>query len=586
MKLTSTFLLPLLGGLLLSLAAVSLARAATPPKIGIRGVDGEILTNISKALSFPDGLISDGTINQLWLNRYIRLAPAKVARALEPFGYYAAKVDIRVDRLATPLAIQITIDPGLPVRIATRRLEIVGFQHKELRQALDRFPLAPGSIVQHLPYEKAKAELQAIAVGLGYLDATYSSHQIRIDRGNNTAHLELVLDTGPRYRFGPIRIHGGEDYPEKFLRRYLVARQGEFFSYPELGKTQQQFLDSDRFGSVLIAPQRQESENHQVPVEIRLETKAPKRLRPGVGYGTDTGARFFLRYQEVNAWHLGHEFTTDLLLAERKQNLIANYLFPGYRNLDSMFALRGGYQAEDLDTYETHYVFAEAEQLYGFSEGRVGSMFVRFQHESSTISGEEITTGMVVPGVRLRMGKLVDPVRPQKGYRLSLEVRGAWDVMFSEISLFQALGDINVIYPFPWQTYLRLRGSAGTSVQKNDFADIPASLRFFAGGDNSVRGYAFRSLGPTNAQGEVIGGKNLLVGSIELEKRFLQDWGAAAFYDAGNAFNSPTDYTLAEAVGIGLRYFTPVGPARIDLARTIRADKANYRIHLGLGVGW
>jgi len=573
-------------GILLSLAAALPARAASSPEIKIIGVTGDALANVTEALSPPAGLFSDGKTNTLWLNRYVRQAPAKVKRALEPYGYYDAKVDIKVDRQATPPTIAVTVDPGPPVRIATRHLEITGFQHPELLQKLDRFPLAPGSVLLHPLYEKAKAELQALAVDLGYLDASFTKHQILVDREKKTANLDLVLDTGQLYRFGEIRLSGGEEYPERFLRRYLLVHRGDVFSFTELGKTQQQFLDSDRFSNVIMAPQRQESIDEEVPVEIRLESKAPKRLRPGLGYGTDTGARFFLRYQDVNVLRLGHEFTTDLLVAQRQSNLIANYLIPGYRNVDTLLALRGGYQSEDLDAYETSYIFAEAEQLYGFTEGRVGSIFVRFQQESSTISGEDISTGTMMPGLRFRISKLDDPVRPKKGYRMTMEVRGTWDALVSDISLVQVLSDINWIYPMPWRTFLRLRGSGAATLQKNDFEELPASLRFFTGGDRSVRGYAYQSLGPTDDKGAVIGGKHLLVGSVELEKRFFQSWGVAAFYDVGNAFNNLSNFDLAEAAGIGLRYFTPVGPARIDLARTLNAEPNNYRVHIGLGIGW
>jgi translocation and assembly module TamA len=586
MKRYSTILSALLGLLLLSLVAVPQVVAESTLELQILGVSDSALANVTEALQPPAGLISDGKLNTLWLNRYLRQAPAKVARALEPFGYYTAKVALQVDRQTTPPTIRVTIDPGTPVRIASRHLDIVGDQPSELLQKLARFPLAPGDVLLHLPYEQAKAELLALAVDLGYLDASFSSHQIRVSREAGTADLELVLATGPRYRFGAIGLTGGEEYPERFLRRYLTARQGDIFSYSELGKTQQRLLDSDRFSNVIIAPQREDARDEAVPVEIRLDSKAPIRLRPGIGYGTDTGARIFLRYQDVNVGGLGHELTGDLLVAERKQNLLGSYLFPGYRNIDTQLALRGGYQEETLDAYETSYVFAEAEQLYGFTEGRVGSMFVRFQQESSTISGEEISTGTLMPGLRFRVGKLDDPIRPKQGYHLSLEIRGTWSALISDVTLLQALGDINWITPLPWRTYLNLRGSAATTVQQDDFAELPASLRFFAGGDHSVRGYAYQSLGPTNELGEVVGGKNLLVGSVELEKRFLQSWGAALFYDVGNAFNNLGSYELAHAVGVGVRYFTPVGPARIDLARTLGTDKDGFRLHIGLGVGW
>ena len=573
--------------LLLSLVAASPVCAELPKNISIQGLSGEALANVSEALRTTSGLFSGEKVNPLWLNRYLRLAPERIAQALEPFGYYSSLVEINTDRTSSPPTIQIIIDPGEPVHISTRHLDIVGTRHDALLKQLDLFPLELGSILMHLRYEQAKAELQAFAVDLGFLDARFTRHQILVDRENNSAHLELVLDTGPQFLFGEISIVGGEDYPQRFLRRYLSARRGEIFSHADLGKTQQQFLDSDRFSTAVAIQLREEQqENNQIPVEIRLQAKARKRLRPGIGYGTDTGARAFLRYQDVNLWHLGHNFTTDLLVAERQQNLIGSYLMPSYRNIDTMLALRGGYYAENLDVYDTSYLFAEAEQIYGFNKGRVGSFYVRLQTESSTISGEEITTGTLMPGLRFRMGKLDEPLRPKRGYHLSLEVRGTREELFSEISLLQALGNVNWIYPLPWRTYLRVRGNAATTMQKNDFDEMPASLRFFTGGDRSVRGYAYQSLGPTNAVGEVVGGKHLLVGSIEFEKRFLKNWGTAIFYDAGNSFDILADYELAEAAGLGLRYFTPIGPVRVDLARTINADRNRYRLHIGLGVGW
>jgi translocation and assembly module TamA len=581
---------PLLNILILLLALLlvtsSQAQADSAPELRITGVTGAALSNVTETLRLPPGLFAGGKINNIWLNRYLRQAPEKASRALEPFGYYAAKVEVKVDRQAVKPVILVDVTLGPQVTIATRRLEIVGERPTPLLQKLDNFPIKLGSPLLHLPYEKAKAELRALAVDLGFLDARFSSHRILVDRLAASADLDLVLETGPRYRFGAINLSGGEEYPQRFLRRYLTAHQGDIFSFSELGKTQQQLLDSDRFSNVMITPQREDAVDDAVPVAIRLESKAPKRLRPGIGYGTDTGGRLFLRYQDVNVWGLGHELTGDLLVAERQQNLLGRYQLPGYRNIDTQLALSGGYKAENLDTYETDYVFAEAEQLYGFTEGRVGSLFVRFQQESSTISGEKISTGTLMPGLRFRMGKLDDPIRPKQGYHLSLEVRGAWDKLLSDVTLLQALGDINWIYPLPWRSYLYLRGSAAATLQQDAFAELPASLRFFAGGDRSVRGYAYQSLGPTNDLGEVIGGKNLLVGSVELEKRFFQNWGAALFYDVGNAFNNLGNYELAHGAGVGLRYFTPVGPARIDLARTIGADQDSYRLHIGLGVGW
>jgi translocation and assembly module TamA len=121
-------------------------------------------------------------------------------------------------------------------------------------------------------------------------------------------------------------------------------------------------------------------------------------------------------------------------------------------------------------------------------------------------------------------------------------------------------------------------------MQEETIADIPASLRFFTGGDRSVRGYKYLSLGPENNKGEVVGGKHLLVGSVELERALFSDWGIAAFYDAGNSFDSLTDIRLFQGAGMGIRYYTQIGAIRLDLARQIDVDDPDFRIHFGIGI--
>ncbi len=556
-------------------------------RLEIEGLEGEVLENVRIALELPPGLGREGKVNPLWLRRFRQGIAGKVARALEPFGYYSPRSEVAQEETAPgQYLLRVSIDPGQPVRVVGRQLEIAGHRHRRLVRRLDDFPLAPGDVLRHDLYEQGKAELRGLAVSLGYLDAGFSRHRIEVEREARSAEVFLTLETGPRYFFGNVEIAGAPDYPERFLRRYLTVRPGEVFSYEKLGKTQQHFLDSDRFRNVIVNPRPDEAENQRVPVTVELEPSSRIRLRPGIGYGTDTEARFTLRYQDVNLFHLGHEFSVDLLAAQLQQKLTANYLIPGYRNIDTLLALRAGYQREDLEAYETQYLFTEVEQIYGFTQGRTGSVFVRYQKENSTVAEDDVRSTFLMPGLRFTQVRYNDPMRPSKGHRFRLEVRGTHVDLLSDVTLLQVLGDGNLLIPLPWRLYLHLRGSAGYSIQNNEIEDVPASLRFFTGGDQSVRGYTYQSLGPKNDAGDTVGGKHLLVGSVELEKRFGAHWGLALFYDAGNAFDSFSDYTLAEAAGLGVRYYSPVGPIRVDLARTVGEPDPSLRLHVGIGLGW
>lgn len=543
-------------------------------------------SNLEIALQPPPRLLQGDQLNPLWLRRFLRQVPGRAASALEPYGYYSPEVTTRLDRQSRPPKLLVTVDPGPPVRITSRHLAIEGAKPAALERLLEKFPLKVGDILDQPRYEAAKAELQAQAQDLGYLDAAFSRHLLRVDPHQHSAELDLVLTTGPRYRFGAITLKGAERYPRGFLRRYLAVQPGEPFSYAGLGHTQQQLLDSDRFRRVQVTPQRDRATDGKIPVEINLDPGPSQQLRPGIGYGTDTGARLSTRYQNLNLFRSGEELHLDLLLAQIQQNFTASYIIPHERNADSLFALRGGSLHDHPESYETRQIFVEGEEVRALGGGRTGSFYLRYQQERSQIQTQDLRSESLLPGIRFRKLSVDDPVRPRRAYRWSLETRGTLAGILSDITLLQVFGDLQAIVPLPWRSYLHLRGNWGVTFQTDPLRDVPASLRFFAGGDRSVRGYAYQSLGPVDAAGQVVGGKNLAVGSIELERRWLANWGTALFFDIGNAFNTLGTIDFARGAGLGLRYYTPVGPLRIDLARTIGAEHDHYRLHLGLGVGW
>jgi translocation and assembly module TamA len=310
------------------------------------------------------------------------------------------------------------------------------------------------------------------------------------------------------------------------------------------------------------------------------------RLRPGIGYGTDTGARVSLDYRHLNLWGAAHELVGKMLIAEWRQQLETTYIIPDRRRLDSLTLLTIGTEREDVDTYYRREVFGEVEYRRSFGRRYNGSLFVRMTSERSRIADNDKRTQLLLQGFRLGWQKLDHPLTPERGSKVQIEMQGADENWFSDTSLLQLTVDAATLIPLPqrFSVFIRLRG--GTTWHRNEFNNLPVSLRYFAGGDRSVRGFKYNSLGPVNEEGEVVGGKHLLVGSVELEKRFLQQWGAAIFYDIGNAFDSFNDYQLKQGAGGGLRYFTQIGAIRLDLARQLGETNNGYRLHFSLGLAW
>ena len=576
--------------LLLLLLLSAFARAAEPLEIDVSGISQEeALANVRAALVLPPGLVENGQVELLWLERFEEQLPERVRQALEPYGYYEAEVSSQRQTTGPGrYRLQVTVVPGEPVRLTAVqvRLSGAGASEPRLQRLAADFPLRVGGVLRQDIYETAKGTLKARVLDLGYLDAAFSVQMILLQRQERQAEIDLELVTGERYHFGAARIEDATDYPSPFLRRYLAFSSGEVFSYPRLGQTQLNFLDSDRFREVIITPRKDQVEALRVPIELKLVPAARRRLRPGIGYGTDTGARTSLNYRDLNVLHRGHEFNADLSIAERRQALTASYILPGLKNLDTQTALRTGFVREDLVTYETRSLFAEIEEQHGFSGGRVGSLYLRLLQENFIVADQDNLSRMILPGIRFRHNGYADPVRPKKGFRYSLEARGAHQALGSDTGLLQLLAGGNAIIPLPGRLKLLLRAQGGTTWKNEPLAEIPASLRFFAGGDQSVRGYAYQSLGPTDASGKVVGGEHLAVGSVELEAALGEDWGVAAFFDLGNAFNSLLEIDWARGAGIGMRRYTVIGPIKIDLARQVGIANPAYRLHLGVGFVW
>ncbi len=561
--------------------------AQEPLEVVVRGVENDLLLNVQAVLAPPPGLVREGMVDRLWLERFRRQAPQIARRALEPFGYYAAQVSARLEVLERDrYRLVVDVDPGRPVRLEMVRVELQGpgARQEVLRERVGDFPLRRGHVLRHDLYEEGKGSLQARAVDLGYLDADFVTHEVRVFLAEHRAEIELVLETGPRYYFGEVEMVGAEEYPESFLRRHLAFRFGETFSFPLLGQTQVNFLDSDRFRDVIITPRQDLAEDHHVPIHIRLTPLAPKRLRPGIGYATDTGARFTARYQDVNVWGLGHEFDNELTIAQQRQTFGSAYIIPSTRNVESQTALRGALQEDDL--LDTRTILTEIERIRAFPRGRRGSVFLRLQQDDFTQEGRDITARVVLPGVRFSQRRGVAAARPTQGYRYVLELRGTHEAIGSDTSLLQFLAGGNGLVDLPGRFSLLLRAQTGVTLQADPLQEVPPTLRFFAGGDQSIRGYAFQSVGTRDSTGEVVGGRHLLVGSIELERAVGESWGVAGFYDVGDAYNNLEDVEWRQAAGLGVRYYTIVGPIKIDVARQIGVANPSYRLHITVGLGW
>jgi translocation and assembly module TamA len=482
--------------------------AAEPVEVIVEGLEGDTLKNVQAGLALPPGLVQEGRVNPLWLKLFERQIPEKVRQALKPFGYYNPQIRVSLEAIQEGLfRLRVYVEPGDPVRVSSAKIELrgSGSQEQKLKGLVEAFSLKEGDILRQDKYEDAKGALKARALELGYLDADFSVHEIRVSQGEGKASIELVLETGSQYYFGEVTFAGASNYPEPFLRRYLAFRAGEVFSYSKIAQTQLNLINSDRFKEASIEAIKEESQDLRIPVKINLAPSKPKRLRFGVGYETDLGARLSARYQDLNFKLRGHELDSELNLSQRLQGFVTSYVWPGQKDLDSKTSFKLGIQREDTETYTSRSVFLGPEYVHSFAHssgllhslgrGSIGSVYLQARLEDYTIGEEDGRSRLFMPGLRFSRRQYDDLIRPTRGYRFALETRGAAQAFGSDANFLQFLFNGDMLIPLPLRFALFLRAQAGAT-WSDPIEDLPPSVRFFAGGDQSVRGYAYQSLGP------------------------------------------------------------------------------------------
>jgi len=564
---------------LLGLLLLPTLLLAARPTLLIEGADKTARKNIEAFVDLSAYRCDEAP----WLREYLRRSARKKAKkALEALGYYHAHIEAGIGEDDGCWSVRLTVDQGprtivhgVDLRVTGEITTLPGFDALARRiRALAGHPL------NHADYEQAKNDLELFASRYGFFDAAFKRRSLAIDRRRNRAEIQLHFDSGPRYRFGQVEIES-RTLGEKLLRKFLVIHDGDPFDSNTLTRQQQVLYDSNYFSSVEVIPLRDRARDQRVPVTIRLTERRRHAYRLGIGYSTDTGMRASFGFANRYLNRRGHRYDLGIDGSQIQRNATFNYGIVlgdlGTHRLDLSF----GSQTQETDTSTsttTQYGMLFTRTL---GDGWKRTASLRSYRETFTTAEDEEVTQLLIPGLAVSKTVADDPLYPRSGWRLSLGLKGSrqsW--LLSDIDMLQLSGQAKLVRPWN-RARILLRGHFGTT-STSDFGRLPATLRFYAGGDASVRGYGYKTLGPLNADGEVNGGHHLLTGSAELEYPIRDDWGLAVFADAGNAFDNLDDYEIHKSAGFGIRYHSIIGPIRIDIAFPFDADR-DYRLHLSMG---
>ena len=546
----------------------------------IQGVSNEaILENIEATLS----IIREKDRDDLTPGMIVRMhdrAPTEIQRAVEPFGYYHAEIDGSLARGEKDrFRVRYRIALGEPVRVRNVRVALNGDAagRPPFPRLAAEFPLRKGDVLDQRRYKQHKAAFASAAVDSGYLDASFTTSVIRIDRSENIADIELVFDTGARYYFGPVTFDT-TSVDERVMRAYLTFEPGDPFRYDRLMTFQSTLGGAPYFGRV-AAIAEPDSATHEVPIHVELEDQRPRRYEVGVGYGTDTGPRVLLNAELRRLNRKGHRFSGRANVSFVELSLTAEYVIPSLYPDTHAYSIGAVVARLEPDAYITNRLAAgptRSQPRFGWLE----SITLSYEHEDFTVGSDDGVTDFVIGGVTYRKKRADDDIAPTRGQRFSVGLRGAEQKVLSSESFLSFTTSAKAVRTLPGGFRLigRVEGGATSTPA---FRELPPTIRFFAGGDNSVRGYSYESLGPRDEAGRVIGGRLLLATSAEIQYPVWGKFGLAAFYDAGNAFESVDSGRMEQGAGGGLRWQSPVGPVRLDLAFALRHD--DWRIHFTMG---
>lgn len=569
----------------LLLAGILSAISAAAGEVRIEGLEGDMLNNAKRHVVLYQRM-DDEKLSVRWRKTLYEDAPEQIRASLQPFGYYNAKVEGTLTENADKWTAVYRVDPGRPVKVSAVdiRWEGAGAERPELIKALEKFPLKPRDVFVHQIYEDGKAALQDVAYELGFVKVKPVQHVVRVNPEENTAIIQLTLDTGPLYYFGKITLRQDVIAPE-LLQQFVDLKEGEPYSNQDLMEFQQGLTSSGWFSVVEVKPDFDAARNAVVPINVDLTPSKKHKLELGLGYATDVGVRGSVRWTNNRVNRLGHQAGASLTLARVTGTVSANYQIPIRNPRTDRLAFTTTYEYENLNDTDRDTVNLEAAFLHRtLDQKNYFKWFGDFRYERFSAGEEDnVTTHLVSPGVIARRRVLEKAEFIRRGYSVSADVRVASSALLSDTSFVRS--DFNAVYLYPIGSRgrLNLRGEIGLSWVE-DFDKYPASLRFFAGGDQSVRGYDYQDLGPTDSKGGVIGGKNLLVGSLEYDHRIVGKWVGAGFVDAGNAYDDTFDKVYVGA-GVGVRWLAPFGSVRVDLAWPVSENPSFSDVQFYLGLG-
>jgi translocation and assembly module TamA len=552
-------------------------------------------------------------IDREQLQRMVRVAPAQIRTLVATDGYYSPEVSVRLDADAAEPVVLIQVQPGEPVRVGEVELALQGFQPPPGQPADRRYDrdallaswgLPRGAIFRQADWEQAKRALLRQVVQTRYPRAQLTDSGATVDPDTHLALLHVVLDSGPEMHFGDLRIEGLKRYPPAIVANLNQIKPGDDYSEAALQAFQGRLQDTGYFATVEVsadmnavigeqleagaATQAQDAAPGNaatpppmpplppLPLLVRVTENKRKNVSAGLGYSTNTGNRASLTYDDLSVF--GLRMKSALTLETKKQSAHSDFYYPvtpqGYRD-----SIGASFERSDISGEITSVAAVSGKRAWG-TPLLERSLTLEFLSETKTIANVETGSSKSLPLTYGATWRHLDSLLfPTKGYVINAQLGGALLPILTDEAFVRGYARAVLYHPLGKRSNVILRAEGGALASRSK-QGVPAVYLFRAGGDQSVRGYAYQQLGIQEGTA-ITGGRYLGTASAEYQYWFKPTWGAAVFYDAGSAADTVKDLHPKSGYGVGARWKSPVGPINVDLAYGHAVRK--YRLHFSLG---
>ena len=518
------------------------------------------------------------------LQRLVARTSAEAGALLATAGYFSPEIEAVRIPSADIDTVHIKVVSGAVAKIGKSRISVTGAitadpaEAERIAQVTQRWRLQPGTPFRQTDWDSAKEALLREFVFDGYLAAKITASTADVDPKAALVFIDIAIDSGPLFRFGNTKIEGLQRYPRQLVENLQMFRPGERYRHESVIRYQTELQSSGFFRSASVTVDTDPAQATAATVQVRVVEHPEKKVDLGLGFSTDTGPRGEALFTHYNTLRPGWQGSSKLRVDTKEQTLNAELaLTPesgGWRNRLGAEALHS-----DIENLITRRYGITAQRAWRSPEKEHDWALKLQVEEQSLTAGPVDNLNALSLNYSWTSRKVDDLLRPRRGHMVNAQLGGASQSLLSTRSFVRAYGRALQIVPVGRHDRIHLRGEAG-AVWADSREGIPSEFLFRAGGDQSVRGYDYQSLGVAKGS-SIVGGRFLGVATIEYQHDFTPQWGGALFIDGGNAADTPSSLKPVYGYGAGVRWITPAGALNLDVAKP--QENGRLRLHFTLG---